>query len=51
MECEASDSCTKKDEISPVTSVRDDLHITGDGDMAKVCALNLVVSVFAEYFW
>lgn len=30
----------KKDEISPIISpLRDDLHITGDDDMAKVCAL------------
>lgn len=30
----------KKDEISPIISpLSDDLHITGDDDMAKVCAL------------
>lgn len=39
----------KKDEKSPTFSpLGDDLDITGNDDMTKVCALQLLVGVFAE---
>ena len=48
--CDVLNSCTdhgKKDEISSIVSpLRDDFHITGDDDMAKVRAVFLIFPSF-----
>ena len=61
MKGEVSNSCTgistkcevsypgKKDEISPMVSpLRDDFHINGDDDMAKVRAMFLTIPSFSS---